>query len=64
MLSAVRVYAVRDLSLDGSVVGNVIDVLLTREAAERFTADVRRDDPALAAPLRIEEVELAAGGRN
>jgi hypothetical protein len=56
----VRVYAVRDLSLDGSRLGDIIDVLLTRAAAERFIDDVRRDDRRLTASLRIVEVELMA----
>ena len=42
----------------------VIDALLTREDAERFIEEVRRDDPALASYLRIEERELEAGGLN
>jgi hypothetical protein len=35
-----------------------------REDAERFIEDVRRDEPELAASLRIEERELEVGGRN
>src|SRR5438552_11161966 len=31
--------------------------------AERFIEEIRGDDPQLAAPLRIEERELEAGGR-
>jgi hypothetical protein len=57
----VLVYAVRDLSLDGSHVGDIVDVLLSRAAAERFIEDVRGDDRALAAPLCIVEIELQAG---
>jgi hypothetical protein len=34
-----------------------------REDAERFIAEVRGDDPEVAANLRIEEREPAAGGR-
>ena len=36
----------------------------TREEAERFTEEVRGDDPELAIYLRIEERELEAGGLN
>jgi len=38
-------------------------VFIRREDAERI-ADVRGDDPELAAKLRIEERELEAGGLN
>ena len=34
------------------------------EDTERFTEEVRGDDPELASYLRIEERELEAGGRN
>ena len=34
-----------------------------RKDAERFVEEVRGDDPAVAAKLRIEERELEAGGR-
>lgn len=65
MLGLVLVYAIRDLSLDGSRIGNVLDVLLARRAAEQFIDDVRRDDAQLAAPLRVDEIELLAGdGKN
>jgi len=37
---------------------------LCREDAERFVEEIRRDDPELAEPLRIEERELKTGGRN
>lgn len=53
MLLGVLVYAVRDLSLDGCRLGDIVDILLTETDAGRFIEDVRRDDPALAAPLRI-----------
>ena len=39
-------------------------MFIRREDAERFIEEVRRDDPELAAGLRIEERELEAGGRN
>jgi len=39
-------------------------VFVPREYAERFIADVRGDDPEVAAKLRIEERELEAGGLN
>lgn len=35
--------------------GEAVDVLLTREDAERFIAEVRGDDAELVAHLRIEE---------
>jgi hypothetical protein len=44
--------------------GEAVDVLLTREAAERFIAEVRVDDEELASYLRIEERELETGGLN
>lgn len=37
---------------------------IRREEAERFIEDVRRDDPEVAAKLRIEERELDVGGLN
>jgi len=37
---------------------------IRREDAERFIEEVRRDDPEIAAKLRIEERELEAGGLN
>jgi len=44
--------------------GEAIETLLRRQDAERFIADVRRDDPEFASHLRIAERELEAGGRN
>ena len=41
-----------------------LDVFIRREDAERFTEEVRGDEPELAAKLRIEERELEAGGLN
>jgi hypothetical protein len=38
--------------------------VLRREGAERFIANVKCDDPQLAAHLRVVERELEAGGRN
>jgi hypothetical protein len=35
-----------------------VELLLTREAAEAFIADVEGDEPDVAALLRIEEIEL------
>ena len=63
--SAVRVYVILDerASLDPPL-GEAVDVFVRREDAERFVADVRRDEPELASHLRIEERELEAGGRN
>jgi hypothetical protein len=39
-------------------------VFIRREDAERFVEEGRRDDPEVAAKLRIEERELEAGGPN
>jgi len=38
--------------------GDALKVFFRREDAERFTGEVRADDPELAQPLRIEEREL------
>ncbi len=37
-----------------------VDTFVRREDAERFLADVQRDDPELADRLRLEPVELDA----
>jgi hypothetical protein len=59
------VYAVIDRSLsETSPLGDALDVFIRREDAEQFIDDVRKDDPELAEPLRIEERELEAGGLN
>jgi hypothetical protein len=59
------VYAVLDETLSPNFpFGDSIDVFVRREDAERFIQEVRGDDPELAKPLRIEERELEAGGRN
>ena len=42
----------------------LVEVFIRRVGAERFIEEVRGDEPALAAKLRIEERELEAGGRN
>jgi hypothetical protein len=39
-----------------------IEPFVRREDAERFIEEVRSDDPEVAAPLRVEERELEAGG--
>ena len=44
--------------------GDAIETFIRREDAERLTEEVRGDDPELTRFLRIEERELAAGGRN
>jgi hypothetical protein len=63
--SPVHVYALVDDSLSPtSSLGDSIDVFVRREDAERFIDEVRRDDPDLAMPPRIEEREPEAGGRN
>jgi uncharacterized protein (UPF0210 family) len=61
----VLVYAVVDDSLSPtSPLGDSIDVFVRRKDAERFVAEIRGDEPELAAFLRIEEREIDAGGRN
>jgi hypothetical protein len=60
----VRVYAVVDESLSRHWLGESIDVFVRREDAERFIVEIRGDEPGLARPLRIEEREAEAGGRN
>jgi len=61
----VLVYAVIDHSLPPTFpLGDAIDVFVRRGDAERFIEHVRRDDPELAKPLRIEERELDAGELN
>jgi hypothetical protein len=35
-----------------------VELLLTREEAEAFIADVKADEPKLAALLRVEEIQL------
>ena len=44
--------------------GDAIETFIHREDAERFIAEVRRDDRELVAYLRIEERELEAGTPN
>jgi hypothetical protein len=59
------VFAVLDDSLSQrSLLGDSIEVFVRREDAEQFIEEVRRDEPELAALLRIEERELEAGGVN
>jgi hypothetical protein len=48
----------------GHPLGAAVDVFIRREDADRFIEDVRRDEPELAARLRIEPTELDAGHRN
>jgi hypothetical protein len=60
------VFAIVDLrpSLDHPL-GEAIETFVRREDAERFIANVRRDDVQLASPLRIVERELeGVGGVN
>jgi hypothetical protein len=47
-----------------SPLGDAIDTFLRREDAEQSIANVRRDDPQLAAHRRAVERELEASGRN
>ncbi len=60
------VYAVIDDSLSPDFpLGDSLEVFIRREDAERFIAEVRNDEPDVAAKLRIEERELLeAGGHN
>jgi hypothetical protein len=59
------VYPVVDDALSPDFpLGDSLEVFVRREDAERFIAEVRGDDPELAAKLRIEERELEAGGPN
>jgi hypothetical protein len=44
--------------------GVELEVFIRREDAERSIEDVRSDDRELASTLRIEELELEAGGLN
>ena len=60
-----RVYVILDeRASPDPPLGEAVDTFVRREDAERFLADVRRDDPELASHLRIEERVLEAGGRN
>jgi hypothetical protein len=55
----VIVFAVADESLSPtSPLSDAIDTFTRREDAERFIASVQRDDPKLAARLRVVEREL------
>jgi hypothetical protein len=64
-LRFVIVFAVVDVSLSPtSPLGDAIDTFLRRDDVEQFIARVIRDDPQLAARLRVVERELEAGGRN
>ena len=57
------VYAVVDDALSPDFpLGVELEVFIRREDAERFLEQIRRDDPELVKPLRIEERELKAGG--
>ena len=59
------VYAVVDDALSPDFpLGVELEVFIRREDAERFLEQIRRDDPELVKPLRIEERELKAGGLN
>ena len=59
------VYAVVDDSLSPDFpLGDALEVFIRREDAERFVAEVRGDDPEMAAKLRVEERMLEAGGLN
>ena len=65
MIPAMIVYAVvDDALLPDFPLGDSLEVFIRREDAERFVAEVRGDDPEMAAKLRLEERELEAGGLN
>ena len=60
-----NVYAVIHdaLSLDFPL-GDSLEVFIRREDVERFIAEVRGDDPEVAAKLKIEERELETSRLN
>ena len=59
ILRRVRVFVILDdRTSPEHPLGDAVDVLETREDAERFVAEVRGDDAELASHLRIEEREL------
>ena len=61
IVSTVIVYAVVDDSLSPTFpLGDALEVFIRREDVERFIAEVRGDEPEMAAKLRIEERELEA----
>jgi hypothetical protein len=61
----VLVYAVVDDALSpGFPLGEALEAFIRREDAERFVKEVRGDEPEVAALLRVEERELAAGSLN
>ncbi|HEX2346138.1 MAG TPA: hypothetical protein VHI12_06110 [Gaiellaceae bacterium] len=60
---AVLVYAVVDAALSPEFpLGDSLEVFIRRKDAERFVAEVRGDDPEIAAALRLEERELVGVG--
>jgi hypothetical protein len=65
LATPVHVYVVLGTSARArSPLGDAVENFLRREDAERFLAEVRGDDPELAAFLRVEERKLEAGGGN
>jgi hypothetical protein len=61
----VIVYAVVDIALSPDFpLGVELEVFIRREDAERFIAEVRGDDPEIAAMLRTDERELDEGELN
>jgi hypothetical protein len=61
----VRVYVILDdRTSPEHPLGDAVDILTTREDAERFVEDVRGDDTELVSYLRSEERALEAGGSN
>jgi hypothetical protein len=61
----VRVFVILDeRSSSDHPLGEAVETLLRRDDAERFLAEVRSDEPELAAHLRIEEHEFETGGLN
>jgi hypothetical protein len=61
----VQVYAIiDDRSSREHPLGEAVEVFIRREDADRLVDEVRGDEPELASYLRIEELDLEAGGRN
>jgi hypothetical protein len=62
--STVRRFVYLVIDAGSSPPDEAVDVFLSREEAERFTASARYEEPARGRHLRIEERELEAGGVN
>jgi len=53
-------YGIRSAFLNGDPLGDVVELFLRRDDAERFLAECLRDEPGWANVLSVEAVELAA----